>query len=467
MRPAAGNCAIAAWPRPSSGERAGVGGSTLASVMRLQLANPTEHGDVVNWPLAQRLADWDLPSMHEVLGLHRHVVRMVETDEATYVVKELPDDLAEREYRLLRSLAEHELPTAKVVGVVTSRDDRADGLLITRHIDYSLPYRVLLSGRGLRIPYLGERLLDALAGLLVRLHLAGFYWGDCSLSNTLFRRDADALSAYIIDVETAEWHPVLSTGQRALDLQIATENIAGDLTDLQVGGMLAAGIDPIDTALAIASSYERLWAELTVVEEFSADETFRVDQRLRRLHDLGFDASELELVSTAEGRNLRLVPRVVEHGFHAQRLRSMTGIHAGENQARRLLHDIRRYGTTLESRTGKRLREPVVAARWMEDRFEPTIDAIPPELVGKLEPAELYHQVLEHRWFLSEAATIDVGLTQAVVSYVAAVLQHARSEQVTLLNTPTEEIPVIAIGDENVDDSTTEAADVLAVQPRE
>lgn len=115
--------------------------------MRLQLANPTEHGDVVNWPLAQRLADWDLPSMHEVLGLHRHVVRMVETDEATYVVKELPDDLAEREYRLLRSLAEHELPTAKVVGVVTSRDDRADGLLITRHIDYSLPYRVLLRAR--------------------------------------------------------------------------------------------------------------------------------------------------------------------------------------------------------------------------------------------------------------------------------------------------------------------------------
>ena len=267
--------------------------------------------------------------MHSVMGLHRHVVRMVETPDTAYVVKELPDLLAEREYRLLRQLVEHGLPTAEVVGVVTGRVDDdggpGEGLLITRHVDYSLPYRILLSGRGLQIPYLGERLLDSLAGLLVRLHLAGFYWGDCSLSNTLFRRDADALQAYIIDVETGELHESLSDGQRRLDLEIATQNVAGDLIDLQAGGLLADGIDPIETALAIEESYSRLWAELTVTEEFRVDETFRVDQRLRRLHDLGFDASELELVTVDEGTHLRLVPRVVEHGFHAQRLKALTG----------------------------------------------------------------------------------------------------------------------------------------------
>jgi hypothetical protein len=407
--------------------------------MRLQLAKPAEHGVVVTWPFADRLAEWNLTTMHSVLGLHRHVVRMVETPDASYVVKELPDHLAEREYRLLRMLADEGLPTAEVVGVVIGREDHADGLLITRHIDYSLPYRVLLSGRGLRIPYLGERLLDALAGLLVRLHLAGFYWGDCSLSNTLFRRDADALAAY---VKTAERHASLSAGQRMLDLQIATENVAGDLADLHEGGLLADGIDPFETALAIATSYERLWAELTVVEEFRADETFRVDQRLRRLHDLGFDASELELVTSSGGRNLRLVPRVVEHGFHRQRLRALTGLDTGENQARRLLHDIRRYGTTLEDRTGRRVREAVAADQWMQDRFEPTIATIPVALVGKLEPAELYHQVLEHRWFLSEAAGFDVGLQQTVDSYVAAVLMPARHEQLAMLQPPTTEIPI-------------------------
>jgi tRNA A-37 threonylcarbamoyl transferase component Bud32 len=411
----------------------------------LQLAKPTEHTSVVRWPLAEPLSEWQIDGMQKVMGLHRHQVRMVETADLTYVVKELPDDLAEREWRLLRELSEAGLPTAEVVGVVTGRDDEADGLLITRHLDYSLPYRVLLSGRGLRIPYLGERVLDALAGLLVRLHLSGFYWGDCSLSNTLFRRDASALSAYIIDVETGERHPSLTDGQRRLDLQIATENVAGDLLDLQMGGLLADGIDPVETALAIEQAYTALWNELTGVDEFNAMETFRVDQRLRRLHDLGFDASELELVSTGGGTRLRMVPRVVEHGFHQQRLRSLTGLHAEENQARRLLNDISRYGAVIEQRTGKKVTESMAATRWLDDRFEPTIAAIPHDLVDKLEPAEIYHQVLEHRWFISEKAGGDVGMKETVASYVRDVLAPAPAEQLvaTADDLPvTQELPV-------------------------
>ncbi len=352
--------------------------------MRLQLAQPADHSSVVDWPLAESLGSWDIDGLQRVMGLHRHQVRMVETDEIAYVVKELPDHLALREWRLLRELSEAGLPTAEVVGVVTGRADEADGLLITRHLDYSLPYRVLLSGRGLKIPSLGERVLDALAGLLVRLHLSGFFWGDCSLSNTLFRRDANALSAYIIDVETGERHPSLTDGQRRLDLQIATENVAGDLLDLQMGGLLADGIDPVETAIAIEQAYDALWAELTGVDEFNAMETFRVDQRLRRLHDLGFDAAELELVSTSGGTRLRLVPRVVEHGFHQQRLRTLTGLQAEENQARRLLNDISRYGAVLEQRTGKKVTQSMAATRWLDDRFEPTIAAIPFDLVDKL-----------------------------------------------------------------------------------
>jgi hypothetical protein len=419
--------------------------------VRLQLAKPAEHTAIVGWPLDQPLAEWSIDGMHSVMGLHRHEVRMVETVDVSYVVKELPDELAEREWRLLRELVDAGLPTAEVVGVVTGRADGADGLLITRHLDYSLPYRVVLSGRGLKIPYLGERVLDSLAGLLVRLHLAGFFWGDCSLSNTLFRRDANALQAYIIDVETGERHiDGLSRGQRRLDLQIATENVAGDLLDLQTGGLLADGIDPVDTALAIETAYDALWHELTGVDEFNAMETFRVDQRLRRLHDLGFDAAELELVSEADGNRLRLVPRVVEHGFHAQRLRSLTGLQAGENQARRLLNDISRYGAVIETRTGKRITQSMAATRWLDDRFEPTIAAIPRDLVAKLEPAELYHQVLEHRWFISEKAGGDVGMKETIDSYVREVLRPAPAEQVVATNPPfpvTMEMPVIPLDD--------------------
>ena len=269
--------------------------------MRLQLSNPSAHPDIAGLPFMDRLEDWNGDRIHGVLGLHRHVVRLIELDDVTYVVKELPDALVEREYRLLRELADDGLPTAEVVAALTGKPDGVDGMLVTRHIDYSLPYRTLLAGRGLTIPYLGDRVLDALVGLLVRLHLAGFYWGDCSLSNTLFRRDAGALSAFVIDMETGARYPSLSDGQRRLDLDIATENVAGGLLDLQMGGRLAADIDPWEVSAQIEHRYASLWTELTAPAEFASHETFRIEQRLERLHELGFDVEEMEIVGSPDG----------------------------------------------------------------------------------------------------------------------------------------------------------------------
>ncbi|MGH9132395.1 MAG: DUF4032 domain-containing protein [Ilumatobacteraceae bacterium] len=411
--------------------------------MRLQIANPSLHPAIATFPYTQRLADWDLPDMHRVLGIHRHVVRLVETPSVSYVVKELPDDLALREYRLLRELADERLPTAEVVAVLTEKPDQSEGLLITRHLDYSLPYRTLLAGRGLSIPYLGDRVLDAMVGLLVRLHLAGFWWGDCSLSNTLFRRDAGALSAYAIDLETAERHPRLSDGQRLLDLDIATENVAGGLLDLQAGGRLAADIDPWKVSYAIEDSYRQLWAEVTDVDEFDAGELWIVERRLERLHELGFDVGEMELVSTGDaGQRLRLQPRVVEHGYHSERLRNLTGLDTEENQARRLLNDICAFGAQLHETDGRVLPENVVAVRWLDQRFEPVIDAVPADLFTKLEPAELYHQLLEHRWFLSQQCEHDVTLEKALESYIADVLISAPDELLQV-GEVTMELPLI------------------------
>ncbi|MFT6292003.1 MAG: tRNA A-37 threonylcarbamoyl transferase component Bud32 [Ilumatobacter sp.] len=406
--------------------------------MRLQIASPSGHPHIAGLPFTQRLNDWTMPNMHGVLGLHRHVVRLIELDGTSYVIKELPDDLVHREYHLLRELADAGLPTAEVVAAVTGKADKTDGMLVTRHLDYSIPYRTLLSGRGLTIPYLGERVLDALVGLLVRLHLAGFFWGDCSLSNTLFRRDAGALSAYVIDMETGERHDALSDGQRSLDLQVATENVAGGLLDLQAGNRLRADIDPMDIALQIEDRYHRLWTELTASHEFAPGETFRIEQRLQRLHDLGFDVEEMDIVDDGEAGRYRYIPRVVEHGFHRARLQNLTGLGTTENQAKRLLDDIRSFGadmlqeriaTTIE--TGRPLRplpENVIAVRWLDERFEPLMAKIPPALFDKLEAAEIYHQLLEHRWFLSEKARVDVGLDESLASYINDVLVDAPNE---------------------------------------
>jgi hypothetical protein len=408
--------------------------------MRVQVARPAEHAAVAALPFREPLATWQSPHAHDVLGLHRHVVKLVEVGGTSYVVKELPDHLALREYRLLREIDEGDLPTVEVVAVVTERDDRGEGILVTRHLDYSLPYRSLLMGRGLKIPYLGDRVLDALVVLLVRIHLAGFFWGDCSLSNTLFRRDAGALQAYIIDVETAERHDALTPGQRDLDLMIATDNVAGGLLDLQAAGRLAPDIDPIEVALAIDERYRALWAELTEAATAPVGDVVPMQRRLERLHELGFDVEEMELVTTADEATVRYVPKVVEHGYHAEQLARLTGLQAGENQARRMLQDIQSYATHLQLRSDTPIPFNVAAVRWLDRVFEPLIAEIPRELLDRLEAAEIFHQLMEHRWYLNEKTGADLTLIEVLHDYLG-LLADAPAERLQLDEPDTPDAP--------------------------
>lgn len=398
--------------------------------MRVQVAHPSHHQAIVTLPYRVPLDDWNMDNVQRVLGLHRHVVKLLEFEDVSYVVKELPDDLALREYRLLRELADDGLPTVEVVAAVTGRPS-GEGLIVTRHLDYSLPYRSLLMGRGLKIPYLGERLLDALVVLLVRIHLGGFFWGDCSLSNTLFRRDAGALQAYIIDMETAERHDRLTDGQRALDLDIATHNVAGGLLDLQSAGRLADDIDPIEVSLAIGDRYHALWNELLSEQTAAIGDAMPIQRRLERLHELGFDVDELEVTTNDDGVSVSFIPRVVEHGYNAERLAHLTGLVAGENQARRLLQDIMSYGAWLQRRSERPVPLNVAAVRWLDRVFEPVMTAIPDEMFERLEAAEIFHQLLEHRWYVSEQRGTDVALLDVLDDYLA-VLAEAPTEKLQL-----------------------------------
>ena len=304
------------------------------------------------------------------------------------------------------------MPVVDAVGVVSDRGGDLDAILITRHLDYSLPFRTLFA-RG-SVPDLRRRLLDAGAELLVRLHLGGFFWGDCSLSNTLFRRDAGALAAYLVDAETGELHPRLSDGQRGHDLLIAEENVAGELADVEAELGREGELRPEETAAELVARYESLWDELMRDELFADDTRYKIDDRLHRLNELGFDVEELELVAGDDGYRLRLNPRVVEPGHHRRRLHALTGLNAQENQARRLLNDLARYRAELDRKGGRPVPETVAVHRWLSEVFEPAVAAIPSELWGKRDAAEVFHEALEHRWFLSQEADEDVGLMPAV-----------------------------------------------------
>jgi hypothetical protein len=382
-----------------------------------------EAAGLLTLPFGEPLEDWQDERLVEIRqrGLSRHVVRFVADGGELYALKSISERLARREYRLLRALAELNVPAVKVVGIVVDRGPDLDAILVTRFLEYSTTYRALFSSP--RIGHPSDRLLDALVELLVRLHLSGFFWGDCSLSNTLFRYDAGTLAAYLVDAETSEQHPSLSTGQRLWDVEIATERTGGELLDLQAGGLLPADVDPLSFGEKLSGRYDRLWDELTREEKLRpAEQRYRIAQRLRRLNDLGFDADELELVSTPDGNMLRIRTKVAEAGQHSAQLFRQTGITADEHQARRLLNDIASFRGHLEQQSNGPVSETVAAHRWLEEVYDPVVAAIPLGLRDRLAPPEIFHEILEHRWYLSEQAGDDVGTTAAAKSYFKTVL---------------------------------------------
>jgi hypothetical protein len=375
-------------------------------------------------------------------GLSRHVVRFVRLTGAVYAVKETNGPIARREYGLLRTLARLDVPSVEPAAVVSGRvglgGEELQAALVTRHLPFSLPYRALFS-QGLR-PDTAARLIDALAVLLVRLHLVGFYWGDVSLSNTLFRRDAGEFAAYLVDAETGELHPTLSGGQRSYDLDLARVNIAGELMDLQAAGYVEEELDPVATSDLIVERYRSLWAELTGEEAFERGERWRVDARIRRLNEMGFDVGELSITTDITGTTVRIQPKVVDAGHHQRRLIRLTGLDTEENQARRLLNDLDSY---IAAKDLQGEDEEILAHQWLTDAFEPVVRAVPADMRRKLPPAEIFHEVLEHRWLLSERAGHDVGTAEAVRDYIGTQLAHRPDERALVDGADTQPLPVV------------------------
>ena len=395
------------------------------------------HPDFLDLPWQLPLLEWDVDNTDGRLvrmahGVSRHVVRFVQYEGRVYALKSTEEAVAHREYDLLRGLAESRLPVVEAVGVVTGRTS-PDGeplgaVLVTRYLDFALPYRYLFgnpTGMDLR-----PRLVDAGVVLLARLHLEGFFWGDCSLNNILFRRDAGALMAYLVDAETGEHHPSISDTMREHDLEIARINIAGDLTDLMASGRIPE-IDVVDAVDDVVDRYRALWEELTRAEEFPSSERHLIEGRIRRLEDLGFDVSEVSLQPTRGGSAIRMRPVLLEEGHHARELERLTGLQVQENQARRFLADITSWQAYLSQEEGRDVPRGVAAARWLEEVYAPHT-VVPPELADRLEPAELFHELLEHRWFLSEQRGGHVSNDEALEDYVASVLGTRPPERIVV-----------------------------------
>ena len=379
------------------------------------------HPDFLDLPWHLPLEDWPGHCTRLVQvqrGRSRHEVRFVSYGPAVYALKELPDPVAEHEYDMLSLLEERRMPAVTPVGRARVRhtDGREAGILVTRFLDGSLPYRTLFQNPGLR--RYRDRLLDAIAGLLTRLHLTGFYWGDCSLSNTLFRRDAGELQAYLVDAETAEHHEDLGDGARRQDLMILEENVTGDLADLESFVELPGSLGAYETGSQIRERYDHLWAEVTREETIARDEQWRIQERIRKLNQLGFSVGEVEFIATGEGDRLRMRAIVTDRDYHRHQFHGVTGMLVEERQAEMMLNEIRELKATLTREMNRSVPFSVAAFHWQREHWDVAMKALAPVLATVEDPAEVYCQVLEHKWLMSERAQHDVGLPAALADYV-------------------------------------------------
>ena len=401
----------------------------MGHVPRFLAAQPDARLIPLPWHLP--LADWPTDVLVALpRGISRHVVRFIQVGSEVFAAKEVLEGSAMHEYRMLTDLNRLRAPAVEPSGVVSGRVDLAgnplDSILLTRHLQFSLPYRSLFSN-GVRKETV-SRLIDAMVVLLARLHLLGFLWGDVSLSNILFRRDAGEFAAYLVDAETGELHDKLSDGQRLHDLDIAVVNLFGEFCDLKEGRMLDEQLDPLALVKQIETRYHDLWQELTGVEEFAGSELSRIESRVRRLNNLGFDVAELDIRTSDTGETIRIQPKVVDAGHHSRRLLRLTGLDTEENQARRLLNDLDAYRA--KNNLGH-VEESVAAHQWLMNAFEPVVTAIPPDLAGKREPAQIYHEVLDYRWYQSQRERREVPLTEAVQGYIHDVLSVLPDEVIS------------------------------------
>jgi hypothetical protein len=340
-----------------------------------------EHPDFVDLDWSQPISDWVSPrlvSMPE--GIHRHPVVFVAYAQGIYAIKELPIRFARHEFETLGAMEEITRHVAVPVGLVErpwiDGSSESSGAVITQYVSHAFPYRHLVSGHDF-----GQRrdsLLDAFAGLLVELHLHGFYWGDCSLSNTLYRWDASSIEAIMIDAETSSIYGHISKGQRLEDLAIMELNVAGEMAD--IAAEHSVDIDYADLTLGydISARYAALWVELTTSLVVTAGDHYRIRHRIQRLNALGFAVEFIDLIPVDDGVNVKMRVKVGGRQYHSERLRQIAGIDTSENQARSILSDLSYH----ESKLGltSETRKSVGAMKWRSQAFEPVINQIAVDL---------------------------------------------------------------------------------------
>jgi hypothetical protein len=416
-------------------------------VPELRLRGPTPDLLALPWDLP--LPDWtfpDVPLRDIAVGPSRHVVKFVAADGELWALKQMPPQIADREYAVLRKLEDMGLPAVRAAGLV-GQPAFDTAILLTRYLDGSWQYRRLFKRLPPDQPKHRARLFDAMANLMVELHRHGVFWGDCSLANTLFTRDGQVLQASLVDAETSAVHPSLSDGQREQDMQILVENVAAGMVDMaEQLGRVELEDTLIEEALDIRHRYDQLWEILHAEPVFGLADRYRVEGTIRRLNELGFAVDEIALRPvTEEPDQLRLHVAVGDRRYHAQHLRELTGLDVGEGQAQILLGDLHTYQAQLCREAGHDVDESTAARLWVMEVATPEMHRAHIAVKQTGTPIQAYCDMLEVRWLLSERAGHDVGTERALAALARESIPTDSAAKMAVAETPTASLPIVEV----------------------
>ncbi len=96
--------------------------------------------------------------------------------------------------------------------------------------------------------------------------------------------------------------------------------------DLASGKLLPGDVDEIEVGNRLVDRYHSLWSALTDTDKFNPDEMWKIEQRVNKLNELGFDVDELEMKTAEDGKRVLVRPRVVDAGYADRKLLRLTGL---------------------------------------------------------------------------------------------------------------------------------------------
>lgn len=331
-------------------------------------------------------------------GVSRHEVVFVKTGRFSFGIKEISEEISKKEIEHYEQLLLRGIHTLVPAGYVVREEDpiavetpigiqyeknfisHTVTVLVTKVLPDSLLYsRNFRQGNR-------QKIWDAVVRLFVQLHSNGVYWGDASLANTLVKFEKweipfvglqTILVAYLSDAETVEIQPKLSSSLREADLNFFFESMDWISEDLRTSGVVRDDGGMEGDKLYIKNRYNLLYNVEMKKKIFEQQTSFNIDKFLGS-------------ISTPEYVD-QFLQHIEEHKWYM-----------GE----RLLREVTLAAATKD---------------WYDTVFVPICELFRSENIlllfkGKT-AAELYIEIMNNKYYLSEHVKKDVGMIAAMRDY--------------------------------------------------